>query len=157
MNKKTLTAMMLFAVTLFYAQKSVVTSGGEASGSSGTSSYTIGQASYKDVVTQSVSSSEGIQQTYQISEITGKDTFWDSKLQLSVYPNPSADIVNIQSEALAEKLSYSLFSLAGNLLATGQLNDGITPINMKNYAAGPYLISIIRNEKPIKTFKILKN
>jgi type IX secretion system substrate protein len=160
MRKKILTAFMLFAVILTYAQKSVVTTGGEASGSGGNASYTIGQISYKNFQGDVLSDSQGVQHGYEIMEVSDQKTLPDSNsnLKFTVYPNPSADLVNVQVDNLVnEGLSYQLFTLAGRLLEAEKLTGTTTAVMMKNYAHGTYLIHIVCNDKTIRTFKILKN
>jgi hypothetical protein len=158
MIKKTVTACMLLAVAFTYAQKSPVTAGGEATGSGGTSSYSIGQLAYANIATDKLSENQGIQQAYEIMEVTEKTALLPSRLEFTVYPNPTEDVVNVAiANYEQEKVSYQLISATGQLLIATQASEDTTPISMKNAAAGIYFIQVIQNEQPIKTFKIIKH
>ncbi|MGD0341661.1 MAG: hypothetical protein ABSA76_08155, partial [Bacteroidales bacterium] len=54
-----------------HAQSTITTSGGNASGSGGSASYTIGQVVYSTITGTNGSSAQGVQQPYEISIITG--------------------------------------------------------------------------------------
>ena len=53
-----------FAINSVYAQKSVVASGGKATGAGGTASFSVGQISYKSPSGNIVS--DGVQQPFEI-------------------------------------------------------------------------------------------
>lgn len=158
MTKKTALACMLLAVAFAYAQKSPVTAGGEASGSGGSSSYSIGQLAYADITTNKLSENQGVQQAYEIMEVTEKKAIIPSRLEFAVYPNPTEDVVNVAiTNYENEKVSYQLISETGQLLTNTQASEDITSISMKNAASGMYFIQVIQNEQAIKTFKIIKH
>lgn len=157
MAKKILTACMLFAVILTYAQKSVVTTGGEASGSGGTASYSVGQISYRNVLGSSFSDSQGVQHGYKITELAEKQILPGTDSVITIYPNPTDDLLNIHIGTMEKGLSYELLSVAGALLTGGKLIEATTTVEMKNYAQGSYLIRITWNEKTLRTFKIIKH
>ena len=74
-KKKLLTAVMLLGLgglTSLQAQEAIPATGGEASGSGGSASYTVGQVVYTtNVGTNGNSVAEGVQQPYEISVVTG--------------------------------------------------------------------------------------
>lgn len=157
MTKHILTAIMLFGAAMMYAQESVAIAGGEAAGSGGSSSYTIGQVVYKSESGSSFSTSQGVQHAYEVFEISDKDELANASLQLTLYPNPTEDQLNLALENPEEgNVSYQLFSPSGQLLANGNLKESTTSIAMKKFAAGTYFIKVSRNDKPIRTFKIIK-
>lgn len=158
MTKKTLTALLLFSVIFMHAQKSVVPTGGNATGRGGTSSYTIGQIAFNNNTASNISNSEGVQHAYEIIEIKTKETVIQSDLVFTVYPNPSNDLVNIQIENYVKGvMSYQLVSASGQLIFSKKAAENLTTISMGNIAQGIYFIKVSCDEKPIKTFKIIKN
>ena len=157
MTKQILTALMLFAVALTYAQESIASGGGEAAGSGGSSSYTIGQLMYGSDSGGNYSASQGVQHAYEVFEISDKDELANAALGLTVYPNPTEDQLNLTMGNIDEgTMSYQLFSPSGQLLANGNLKENTTSIAMKKFAAGTYFIKVFRNDKSIRTFKIIK-
>jgi len=153
MNKHLFTVMILFAVFSTHAQQSAATAGGDASGKSGTTAYSVGQTSYTEDVGNG-SSAQGVQHAYEIYEVSKAI----NGAHFTMYPNPTADLVNIAVEN-AEKgnLSYQLYNTAGKLLSAGKLDGETTSVAMKGYASGIYLIRLYSDEQPIQTFKIIKN
>lgn len=155
MRKKTLTAFLLFAVYTINAQETLVASGGDASGIKGSSSYSIGQSVYSN---ENILASQGVQNAYEILEVLNEKDVVASNLQFTVYPNPTADMVNLQTENVDQGiLFYQLYSLSGQLLSNDKLTENTTPITMKNLPHGTYFLKVLSNEKTIKTFKIIKN
>ena len=90
MKHKKLKLMVLqFGLGLaVHAQQAVIATGGNASGSGGTVAYSVGQIVYKTNIGPNGSVSNGIQQAFEISTLTGIE---DNKisLNLQVYPNPT--------------------------------------------------------------------
>ena len=65
-------ATILFIATIgLFAQSQTTASGGEASGSGGTVSYTVGQTAYQTNVGTGGTVTEGLQQAYEIFSVTG--------------------------------------------------------------------------------------
>lgn len=74
------------------------------------------------------------------------------------YPNPSQDVLIIQTDdAESKKLQYLLFNLNGKLLEKKPLVKTHVVINMANYPAGVYLLKIVKPDKELKTFEIIKH
>ena len=66
---------------------------------------------------------------------------------IKVYPNPTENILNIESiEIAATEISYQLFDALGKLLMSEKVRwqAGVTkfPITLKNFAAGSYFLMI---------------
>ncbi len=121
--------------------------------SAGSESFSIGQTVYIAYSKDAYSIEEGIQKSYQGIEII-KDSI---NSELSVYPNPTTDILSIEMKNSNNgKLLFKLYNLEGRLVKTNIVNQSITTISMKNLASESYMLQIIDSEKIIKTFKILK-
>ena len=94
---KHLIVLLLSSISLcsLKAQTSVNGGGGNATGSAGNVSYTIGQTFYTTQSTSAASSTQGVQQPYEISITSGlKETL--ITLNLSVYPNPTSGKILIK-------------------------------------------------------------
>jgi hypothetical protein len=138
------------------AQHSINTTGGDVSGTGGTIAYTIGQVSYLSVSDTSGSISEGIQQTYLISQVGLKESGY--KISVSVYPNPSDNFITLQVENLSSKsLHYQVCDLQGKSILQGTVLTDKTPIHLEEMSAATYYLSIIDElNNLIQTFKIIK-
>jgi hypothetical protein len=81
-------------------------------------------------------------------------------LQVSVFPNPTTDLVQIQiKEASIEEMNLELTDLFGKKLYSAQyrmMNQNIG-INTANFPAGIYLLTLKKsNDQILGTYKIVK-
>jgi hypothetical protein len=156
--KKTLTILAaVFIASSVFAQTSSNTSGGEASGSGGSSSYSVGQIVYTTSDGTSGSVAQGVQHAYEIYSVGIKETRLD--ISLTAFPNPTADYLTLQISVYAqEKLSYQLYDLQGKLLTQGQIVAQRTQIEMKSLPRASYFVKVVNQDsKEVKIFKIIKN
>ena len=159
--KKIKILILLFLLGMSFpklqAQESIVASGGNAVGSGGTASFSVGQVAYTDAVGSNGSVSQGVQQSFEIVTL-GTDNFPTITLAMMVYPNPTTSQANLKIENLnTENLEYQLYDLQGKLLSNKKITQDETQINMESLASAIYLLKIFDSNKPIKTFKIIKN
>jgi hypothetical protein len=160
--------LFLIAFGLFYATafaqdlsnelKSVSASGGNATGTTGSASYTVGQVFYTTAAGSDGSVAMGVQQAFDISVDTSVENTKDILLSCSLYPNPASEyiILNIDNEKW-KNVSYQLFDSQGKLLETKQISETETSILLSNYLSSTYFLRITNGNKLIKTFKIVKN
>lgn len=154
--------LMLFNVfTGLQAQESLTTAGGNAIGSGGSVSYSIGQVLYTTNIGPDGSSAQGVQQPYEISVVTAKEETDEIVLIVSAYPNPTTDILmlSINSASLYSfgSLSYQLYDFNGKLLEDKRIDGTETIIDMSHHPLATYLLSIFESRSVIKTFKIIKS
>ena len=146
-------------LTGLQAQTSVNATGGNASGSGGSASYSVGQLAYTTNTGTNGSVSEGVQQPFEISVVTGIEEAKDIFLNFSAYPNPTTDYLELKVENLQlSELSYKLYDISGKVYQNKEIGNGITKIEMQNLPQGIYFIKVIDTKnKEFKTFKIIKN
>lgn len=89
-----------FYLTSLQAQKAILTSGGEASGNTGTLSYSIGQVVYQVHTGSNGSVAEGVQQPFEIQEVTGIENVFGVNLTISTFPNPVVENLTLSVENL---------------------------------------------------------
>jgi len=146
-----------FAITL-HAQETVPASGGNATGTGGSTNYTIGQMVYTTNSGTNGSVAQGVQQPYEISVVTGINEAKGINLSVSVYPNPTAENLTLRVENIENSsFTFQLFDLSGKLLQNGKVGGNNTNIPMGNLLPATYLLKVIQNCKEVKTFKIIKN
>jgi len=140
-----------------FAQQGFVATGGNASGTGGSASYSIGQVEYTSASGTTHNIIQGLQQPYEISVLTGiKET--GINLTASVYPNPSTNNFTLTVESGKWKnLSYQLYDTHGKLLLSNTVETNETTIGIGHLAAAQYFFVVSDNNNEIKTFKIIKS
>lgn len=158
-----LTVVLLFGLGLIVlqAQEIVNTTGDNASGSGGSSSYTVGQIVYTTQTgTTGNTIAHGMQQPYEISVVTGIEET-TINLIVTAYPNPTTNFLILKVDASItlsiSSLSYQLYDLQGKLLQNKKVEDNETSIVMSNFVPATYFVRIIQGNKEVKRFKIIKN
>ncbi|MGF1587001.1 MAG: T9SS type A sorting domain-containing protein [Bacteroidales bacterium] len=158
--KALLLAMVLAGANVFgsFAQEAVTVSGGNASGSGGTVSYSVGQVFYSTFSGADGSVAEGVQQPFEISVVTSIEGTSGITVEMAVYPNPVTDHLILRViDYDREDLSYQLFDIRGGLVANAKVTSIETTIMMGACTPGVYLLRVNDNIREVKTFRIIKN
>ncbi len=139
------------------AQESVNASGGDALGSGGSVSYSIGQIVYTTNTGTNGSVAQGVQQPYEISIVTSIDDANCITLSVSAYPNPTPGNITLEVKNFENSdLSYHLFDMNGELLQSKKITGSQTKIIMRHLLTGTYFVKVMQANKEIKVFKIIK-
>lgn len=170
MKRNGILAMMKYSITLVVlllasvstkAQETFATTGGDATGTSSSISYTVGQMSimtgYERVTAVENASAnvrEGVQQTYSVEElkIDGAEPF---SFDVKVYPNPTTDNITIRLEQSVTGMRYELYGANGQLLQKESIDSNEQTIDMGEYAAGAYLLRIM-GDTASQSYRIIK-
>ena len=156
MNKLKVTLLFLFSLQLSYSQEIVPSTGGDATGAGGTSSFTVGQVFYTSNTSSTGSVSQGVQQAFEIQTLSNPGLL-TVQLTAVTYPNPTTDYVVLKiTDTALENLQYSLFDLNGKTIVSKKITTSSTEINTRNFSIGMYLLKLTKKNQPIKTFKIIK-
>ena len=153
---------LCFSLSIVSAQESVNTTGGEAMGSGGTASYSVGQVFYDANAGTNGFVIQGVQQPYEISVVSGIDEAKGITLTAKAYPNPTTDYLTLEvSDISLSSLSYYLYDMSGKLLQRVNISSNQTSIAMRNLPAAVYFVKVVMNQegsaKEVKTFKIVKD
>jgi len=164
-NKAKLYAILLLCLSLtnVHSQETLTVAGGDASGSGGSVSYSVGQVVYTTNTGTNGSAAQGVQQPYEISVVSGLEEAMGINLYISAYPNPTTDFLilkidgNVQTQCIA-----SLYDINGKLVLNLKVTANETIIPMKDFIPAIYFLKIIKtqgiaSQQEIKTFKIIKN
>ena len=153
--KNITTILFLLLLNFAFAQKSVVATGGNATGTGGTASFSVGQISYKSPTGNTVS--DGVQQPFEIQTL-GTSDFEAIQLEMIVYPNPTDDALVLKiADNNLQDLAYQLFDVTGKNLLLQNIHQTETAVSLKNFNKGIYFLAVLMQNKPIKNFKIIKN
>ncbi|HNR21315.1 MAG TPA: T9SS type A sorting domain-containing protein [Bacteroidia bacterium] len=158
-KKLKLSAALLLGLGLtgLQAQTSVNATGGDASGSGGSVSYSVGQVVYTTNTGTNGSVAQGVQQPYEISVVTAIEEAKGINLLVSAYPNPTTDYLTLEvKEFELSNISYQLYDMNGKLLQNEKITDNQTSIVMSNLVPATYFVKVTEGNKEVKTFKIIK-
>ena len=151
------------ALTYLQAQQihaSVNTSGGNASGTGGSVSYSVGQVFNTTAFDTNGSVSEGVQQPFEISVLSGVD-ITGIDLYYAVYPNPTSGKLTLKLDASTttniQSMSYQLYDVNGKMLRNDRLKEFETSIDMSDFVSATYFLKVTNINKEVKLFKIIKN
>ncbi len=144
-----------FFITHMQGQQAVLSSGGNAAGSGGSSSYSIGQVACTDGTGSGGFSIQGVQQPFEIFTL-GVDNFPEIKL-MTVYPNPTTDVVVLKTgNNTYDTLEYQLYDLNGKKITSQKITQIETQIHLEKLTLSVYFLKVMDGSKLLKTFKIIK-
>lgn len=139
--------------------ETIIASGNNASGSSGTVSYSIGQVFYTYMgLESSYSITQGVQQLEKDKNL-GIPEVDKPTTEIYVFPNPTTDYVNVSLKGTElENLdrSYKLYDIQGRLLKQNTISQTETQVSLSNLSSSIYILVVYVDNKVLKSFKILK-
>jgi hypothetical protein len=163
--KPCLGLLLALVMSTVAAQQGVVSTGGEATGTTGNVSFSIGQVFFTIQTGPDGSAVHGLQQPYEISVITGTEEAEGIQLLVSAYPNPVTDRLTLKIDGIAPEcislLEIFLFDISGKRIMRKQAEGLETSISMTYLPPGIYFLQVIETGDHIvgsalKTFKIIK-
>ena len=154
---KTIIASIGFAFLSFamQAQTAVLAGGGATEGSVGSVSYSVGQVFYSGSSGPEGSIREGVQQPYEIAEVSVDPAISD--VELRVFPNPAHDQLSIRMPAFQTGFQASLFDSAGSLIQLVNLSTSTTSIEVGSWSQGIYFIELSDGKGHSARYKLVKN
>jgi len=99
--------------------------------------YTFGEVNVQENVVGNISLSEGFVNSNIVSETLGVDDANFLEDQISIFPNPATEIINISSTLTIEKVQ--LFDVLGKKILT---TKEITQIQIDHLTTGVYLLKV---------------
>ena len=149
--------LLWFLLTGLHAQNAIPAAGGVCSASGGSVSFTAGQVFYTVLTGPNGSVSQGVQQPYEISVITGIEENPGIILTVSAFPNPVTESLTLSVEREGfENLGFKLLDISGKLIESREITADKTQINMGKLVGATYLLQVTSEDSVIKTFKIIK-
>ena len=149
---------IVFRIPTLFGQDAVPAAGGEAIGTTGTVSYTIGQVVYSTQEDQFASVAQGVQQPYEISIVIGLEEAEGIQLQAIAYPNPTRGRLTLRIENYDyQDLEYQVYDLTGKLLNRQRISSNEERISLVDFSSGIYLLKVCSPKKELKTFRIIRH
>ncbi len=146
-----------FALTAQVFHSSIATAGGNATGTVGTVSYSVGQIVYTTATGTTGSVAQGVQQPYEINVVSGIADIYNIELY-TAYPNPASThlILKIENNELTN-IIYRIYDTKGAILRSEKITDNETIINLGTLKPAAYFIHIQSGNEEIKVFRIIKH
>ncbi len=160
-SMKTLTLLSVFIFSLITAicqntDLEVISTGGDDFKKSNSSiSWTIGEIATETFSDTNNILTQGFQQS-KLTVISIKENKI-SELDIKVYPNPTKDLLSIEidSEEIND-FQIMLFDLNGKKISQTKMTEKKKNISMNIYPTSTYILKIIKKEKEISSYKIIK-
>jgi len=159
-NKRTILLFLVgcLCLVIVQGQSTIPATGGNATGTGGSVSYSIGQIVYTTSTGAGGSVSQGVQQPFEISIVTALEKTEDITLECKVYPNPTKGVVRLVILSYEnDNMRFKLHDINGVLLQDKRIEGKETDISMDDLSPAIYFLKVIIDNKEIKTFKVIKN
>lgn len=156
MNKLSLLVLGITYAFTSYSQTSINSGGSYSKNSSNSISFSIGQLNFQTNSRGGVSQIQGIQQPFEINELSLKSKE-NQRISVKLFPNPtSANIIIIIEDRRDIEYLGSLYDKIGKKLKEVGIKNNYSTINMTELPKGLYILKIISKDKE-SSFQILKN
>lgn len=158
MKQKGLKLCSLFllglGLTNLDAQQANPASGGNALGSGGTASYSVGIVAYTTETRAAGSVAQGVQHAWEIYTVG----IFENEFEISVFPNPATSHITLQVPGFVdEKFAFRFYDMMGRLLESDILTSRQTHIHTGYLPPGIYILNVMRENKKVQSFKIIKH
>lgn len=152
MKKHTIVFASLLTSFVSFSQEVVSTQGDSYVSGNGSVDFTIGEV----VIDTGTDGTNDITQGFHQSSwnIVGLDDF-DASFDVIVYPNPTESILQIKT-ASYDGVTYELVDYNGRLVLNENLSSELTTIQVEHLLPGNYTLSLSKEQKTVKTFKLTK-
>ena len=77
------------------------------------------------------------------------------KVNISVYPNPAVDFVNVVMEDNFNNVEFKLFNVLGDVVLSDKLIKGTNKVNVESMPNGVYFYSVLKEGETIETKKLV--
>lgn len=161
-NASFLLVIALLTISVAQAQSLsqvvIASSGATISGASNTLSFTAGEA-----VIGKISNGESLGQGFWLGAIEAvvlSNEDFTLEAQMTVYPNPVTDYLNISFKDMAgSAFGIAVYDVAGKQVYKKESTDNTSneTIDFSGFSSGMYILNIVQNaSKKSKSFKIIK-
>jgi hypothetical protein len=161
---KKISSLIVFLVvysSVLFSQQTIPAGGGEATGSGGSASFTVGQVFYQVYEGEGGTVSEGVQQPYEIFVVTSVENIPDISVIVVAYPNPVTDnlmlVIKDLNDFSNETIYFRLSDINGRVIQSDKVAGRQTRIDMQDLPPAVYFLRVTDNRRELVTFKIVKN
>lgn len=142
----------------------IVVVGCDGENSFGSISYSVGQIATQTSVARAItiiniteSFTEGVQQPYTDRDRQNERIIEPLDCEITVYPNPTMDVINLRSDGYSHKLTYSLYNSVGQLIQQRDFGSEEQLIDLTSQPTGEYILKVAdSSQNRMNTYKIIK-
>lgn len=139
-----------------WGQQNTVSAGGEATGTGGTVSYSVGQIDYSFQSGTNGSVSQGVQKPLT-TEINNLIEF-EKEFSVLLFPNPTVAELHVDlKEVSLDHLNYVLTDAKGKQIQTLKVTSEKVTINMTDYTRGNFFLNFVQEGKIVGSYTVIKN
>ena len=139
-----------------FAQQGIHTSGGNASGTGGSVSYSVGQVFYSSQNSAAGSLNQGVQQPYELV-VTEVAKSISSGIKCEVFPNPVVKELKLRINGdIPKNATWKLIDLKGVTVLQGNVKEVETLLPVSGLPMAAYNLQILSGEKEIQRYNIIK-
>lgn len=151
MIKNVLISSILVMSCALRAQEVISTQGDSFSNANGSLDFTIGEVVINTGTDGSNDITQGFHQTnWNFLELPD----YAPDYEVSIFPNPTEDILNIVTSTF-ENVTYILYNSQGKVIFKEKLLAETTTIPFSQLALGNYSLTLLKDEKVLKSFQII--
>jgi hypothetical protein len=150
---------LLVGSQIVFAQRAVVTTGGDVSGSTGSLSYSVGQTVYAPVEGETGLIYTGVQQPPVTEVVSTNDP--SGSFCAQVYPNPFSEMVYFvigddSIDLTPDHFTLKLFRADGKLVWQSKVSGQMTCIDPVGIPEGMYILQILHQHHQTISVKLVK-
>lgn len=155
--KKLLLSAMLAGLAIpSLSQSACLSAGGDASGTGGSVSFSIGQVDYVAAEGSNGSINQGVQQPFEFFEIIGVAELGDQSY-MSIFPNPASQNVQVMVTGDLGNMYLDLYDAVGKLISTQRITALQTNLDLHEMANGIYFMKLRNGAgEELESLKLIK-
>lgn len=155
--KQLVLTLMLWMVVVAGSAQVVISSNGDSKTVGGMEvSWTIGEVIIETFTGNTAIVTQGFHQPGL--SVTAVTEVLFPEMEISLFPNPTADILSLQFSEYIEGLRYILLDVTGKVLENKQILAADVRISMSPYAKGAYILKVIDDSlQNIQTFRVIRH
>lgn len=139
----------MYTLNVFSQNQNVISNGGNYQESTGGSlTWTIGEVVINTLESTDVHVTQGFNQDWL--NFLNIEVF-SEKINVTVYPNPTTEFINIESD---KKSDLAIYDASGKLVGQYKVNK-TDQIDLSELSGGIYYLNFSRKNAKIKTIKII--
>lgn len=149
MNKIITFISILVSVGSIAQTQTVISNGGNYEETpAGSITWTIGEVSINTIESSGTTITQGFNQDWL--QFVNTDVFIE-KININVFPNPTTEYINIDSD---KKTELNIYDISSKLVKSEKLEKQ-QQVGLSELAPGTYYLEFTRKNKKVKTIKII--
>jgi len=146
-------SLFMFLSITTEAQELIQSAGGYCRNQNIEATYSIGEVFTETTANSSVAVTSGFNQPY--IQIITNDIDIANNIKISIFPNPTSNILNINTEG-ALPLQLKVLTISGIIVKSCTLKESDSRIDFADMTSGMYVIKITNLNGVVNSYSIIK-